>query len=518
MSSSDSGDMRVTTLLSLPHALESCRRQAMKANVSCFDVAALCDSQYHGGPNGLSILTIPDIHAYGYMSITSNNVMLCFNDIISMHSKVLASWMNTHTQHSGPSIQRIVKKAIPAILPKLNGLTSVELVLFYDNLQKNSSVYLLLLMPFDAINLRLGFEGLCPPGLGTHCYAVICKAMMEIFPCLLPSFSHVTMAISTTRVENGNGYALLWEIMALSVPGFDPTLHVLALVWEDFLDILNFGHAHILYFHLQAKIGLFYDSCKKSCTFLWAIQYNEYVNVVTLLQTSVETFQDPYDKGYLPTHLCLMSLAQRLDKNWRYHVRKVIPCVRCIQGVGYHFGFGYDDHGYNPQVYCTNIGGRGCDTRGYDDRFDGGHGLDTWGTDHADGCPRYPAHGRDLVNWGCYACPDHNRRMFDQDLQCDTCKHVGHAAGMCDMLAQVLFLAKYVKTLLDDRAREKLEMAWLDCWHAQLGKPLHTPCTFMRAYLDEMAMTLEDLDAQMCWDCWPGDAPSKTWNSLTLND
>jgi hypothetical protein len=152
----------------------------------------------------------------------------------------------------------------------------------------------------------------------------------------------------------------------LSVPGFDLTLHVSAPAWENFLAVLNFCHAHILYFRLQAKIGLFYDSCKKICTFLWAIQHTEYVDVVTPLQTSVETFQDPYDEGYLPTQLCLMGSAQWRDKNWRLHVRKVIPCVRCIQGFGNHFGFGYNDHGYNPQVYHTNIGGHGHNTRGYD--------------------------------------------------------------------------------------------------------------------------------------------------------
>jgi hypothetical protein len=109
-SSSDSGDMRATNLLSLPHTPESCHCQALKANVSCFNVAALCDPRYHGGPNGLSILTIPDICTRGYMSITSDNVMLFYNTIISMHSKVLALWTNTRTQHSGPSVERIVKK------------------------------------------------------------------------------------------------------------------------------------------------------------------------------------------------------------------------------------------------------------------------------------------------------------------------------------------------------------------------------------------------------------------------
>ncbi len=142
---------------------------------------------------------------------------------------MISSWSNTQSQRSGPSVERIIEKVVPTVLPKLDGLTPPDMVLFYDNLQKISSVYLLPLMPFDAINLRLGFEGLCPPGLSVHCYAEICHALMEVLPRLLPcSINRVTTAISTTRAENGNGFALLWDVLALSVPGFDPTLQILA--------------------------------------------------------------------------------------------------------------------------------------------------------------------------------------------------------------------------------------------------------------------------------------------------
>ncbi len=243
--------------------------------------------------------------------------MLCFNNIITLHAKVISSWSNTHSQWSGPSIEGIIEKAVPTVLPKLDGLTPPDMVLFYDNLQKIVSVYLLPLMPFDAINLRLGFEGLCPPGLGVHCYTDICCALMEVLPCLLPySINCITTAVSTTRAENGNGFALLWDVLALSVPGFDLTLQILAPIWEDFLDILDFCHAFLLYFRLQAKLGLFHDDHTKSCTFLRAIQHMEYVDVVTIPQTHVETYMDSmseYDNGYLPSHLCLVGLAQRID-------------------------------------------------------------------------------------------------------------------------------------------------------------------------------------------------------------
>jgi hypothetical protein len=41
--------------------------------------------------------------------------------------------------------------------------------------------------------------------------------------------------------------------MALGVPGFNPTLHVASPVWDNYLDIFDFCHARILYFHFQAK-------------------------------------------------------------------------------------------------------------------------------------------------------------------------------------------------------------------------------------------------------------------------
>ncbi len=168
----------------------------------------------------------------------------------------------------------------------------------------------------------------------------------------------------------------MWGILALSVPGFDPTLHVAAPIWEDFLDILDFGHAHMLYFCFQAKLGLFLDDRKKSCTFLWAVQHTAYADVVTTLQTHVETFQD-FKEGYLPPHLCLMGLAQCIDKNSQSCVHDILPRVHCIQGFGeppelfHHLSCLIQ--GYSPQVYQTDLAGHGQGAKGC---FDGGHGHD----------------------------------------------------------------------------------------------------------------------------------------------
>jgi hypothetical protein len=199
-----------------------------------------------------------------------------------------------------------------------------------------------------------------------------------------------------TRAENGNGFTLLWDVLALSVPGFDPTLQFLAPIWEDFLDILDFCHAFLLYFRLQAKLGLFHDDRKKSCTFLWAIQHTEYVDVVTILQTHVETYMDSmskFDNGYLPSHLCLVGLAQRIDKNWQSCIRDVLLRACGMQG----FGISYDTvslpsyyvQGYAPQVFRTGISGHGRDARGFQARFDGDRDHDSR---HDDRPPQFPMH------------------------------------------------------------------------------------------------------------------------------
>jgi hypothetical protein len=287
--------------------------------MSRYDTAALADKDYHGGVRGFDPLTIRIIKNCGYTAINSDDIILCYRDIIHLHRKTLEGWTNVRTQHSGPSVERIMEKAMP-LFQKLEGITMADLVHFYDTFQKTGSVYLLPLMPFDAVSLKLGFEGLCPPGLWVDRYASIAAALMEVIPRLLPRhITRLTTVIVMVRGDSNNGFDLMWRLMALAVPGFDPAQHVSAPVWEDYQDIYDFCHAHVLYFCLQAKRGLYYDERTRSSTFLRAIQQTEYVEVVTTLQTHIESYQD-MDMGYLPPNLCMMELANRIDKNARARV------------------------------------------------------------------------------------------------------------------------------------------------------------------------------------------------------
>ena len=73
------------------------------------------------------------------------------------------------------------------------------------------------------------------------------------------------------------------------------------------------------------------------------------------------------------------------------------------------------------------------------------------------------------------------------------------------MLAMALFLDKYISTSIPKEDRNKIEMVWLQRWKEKLGNPSRMPRKVMRAYLEYMDISLETLDTQMDWECWPVD-------------
>ncbi len=218
-------------------------RVARAKNVSKFDSVGLAESKYHIGVMGVKVLTPQIISNCGYQSFHwdhPNDVLLCFSEIANTHCIVLGSWTNHRLQFSGPVVEYILEKALP-VFPCLTSLKMLDVVKFYDSVQKVLMRYLLPLMPFDSICLVFGFEGLCPPGLGTIWYAAIASAWMDVLPRLLlkedPEFELVKF---TVGYESNNGFDLLWRVMELAVPGFKSTNPVQVPLWHAGSDIFSF--------------------------------------------------------------------------------------------------------------------------------------------------------------------------------------------------------------------------------------------------------------------------------------
>jgi hypothetical protein len=167
------------------------------------------------------------VYCCGYPEINSDGVILSYNDIIHLQSLVLETQENPRGYARGPQIDQILEKSLPTF-PCLATLDVKATVEFYDNFQKASVIYLLPTMTFDCISNKVGFEGaLCPPGLGFPWYAIFAWVLMELLPCLLPhANTQVTLLINMVHMESGNGYDLMWHILALLVPGFDPSIAI----------------------------------------------------------------------------------------------------------------------------------------------------------------------------------------------------------------------------------------------------------------------------------------------------
>ncbi len=316
-------------------------------------------------------------------------------------------------------------------------------------------------MPFNSINLHMGFKGLCPPGLGLPWYAKIATVLMEVLPHLLLDVDlQVTSLVTVVWAESNNGYELLWRVLELIVPGVDPPLQLSAPIRMGD-DIFNFCLLFVPYFRLQLKRRLNHDNRTKSLTFLQAVREPAYVDVITTLQAHIDMYQAP-DFGYLPPNLCLMGLAAQMNKNAKAQVQDVMPRAHQLAWQPDEWRYSAPGiQGYNvPQLYHTDMSRARPQDDGWNWNPMPDHGHDNLrdpycrnardnGQD-ASCCPdwfgseRTSGPGRN-GSWGQYARPNHNRHAWDPDITCAACKRRGHPASNCDMLAMVLFLDKYVK-------------------------------------------------------------------------
>ena len=214
--------------------------------------------------------------------------------------------------------------------------------------------------------------------------------------------------------------------------------------------------------------------------------------------TCITNYASGLDDGYLPPNLCIMGLATQLHTNARTRAHAVVPRVR--RTLGMYVGEG-ERGGYiqgSPRVarladerppYRDSRGGCGGSHLGASRPFvQGGRGNGRAGRPP-------PTRGR-------FTRPDRNDGPYRPDTVCDACRRTGHVAANCDVLAIALFIEKYKRDLSDD-GKDKIESEWVARWRSAIGNPKRNPRRVMKTYLDLLDITVDDLDDQMCWDCWP---------------
>jgi hypothetical protein len=495
-----------------------CRRQMATQKIHASNIEMLAAIEYHGGDLGRSVIDMPFVHSCGYRSsISDSDVIAAYGEIILLHASTMERWENVRTQQWGPQLERIIEKGLPT-LPRLSLLAMEDIIKFYDKLQPISALYLLPIVPFDCINVNMGYEALCPPGLGIRRYARIGRVMIEVLPRILPKLhSQVNTIIAMVRQESNNGHDLLWRILELGVPGFDPSVPIRVPVWKND-DIFDFAAAFCLYYRLLAKKGLLYDDRSCSVTFLQAITAPAYVDAANTILINVHNFYSLEFDATLPPALCIMGIANQLHEQAVKRAAAVVPRARRL-------AYAQDDIYDLPPDYASASrmdGGRRWsdqaastdrqprfergyrddarpdrNDRGRDGPIGKGHGGSRPVVQGSRGPPRHPS------SRGRYVRPDRNRGAFLPDTICDACRRPGHVAATCDVLAMALFIEKYKRDISGD-LKDKLERDWIARWKDTVGSH-RPPRRVMKTYVDHIDISVDELDDLLCWDCWPDD-------------
>ncbi len=299
------------------------------------------------------------------------------------------------------------------------------------------------------------------------------KALMDLLPRLIPGIlsPQINAVLYSVWYESNNGYNYLWPVLELMVPGFDPIIPIQIPVWADYYDIFRFAQAYLLYFQLQTKMNFHYNDRTCSGIFLRAIQHTDYADTVTTLQAQVNTYCK-FDDGYLPSHLCLHGLATRIHQNAMARLRDIAsPRICCFDGGSSQIQGAptINRFDWNIRSKCWRGGSGDAGDIRWDQAYASPRGSIRFVTHRVEDPPHKPR------GQGRLARPDRNRRPFLLDVQCDSCKHVGHVAKHCDMLATAICLEHYMERDLSSTVWDSIDQDWLARWKEHLGNPDKTP-------------------------------------------
>ena len=94
---------------------------------------------------------------------------------------------------------------------------------------------------------------------------------------------------------------------------FDPTVPIQQPTYDIDTDILGLGRRFELYFRLQAQKQVYINTRDRTSMFLKAVASSEYADIVTTLQSNVDSYRHNEDEYFLPVdnHRCQLGHYDR---------------------------------------------------------------------------------------------------------------------------------------------------------------------------------------------------------------
>jgi hypothetical protein len=70
------------------------------------------------------------------------------------------------------------------------------------------------------------------------------------------------------------------------------------------------------------------------------------------------------------------------------------------------------------------------------------------------------------------------------------------------MLTTAIYLEGYMKNEMSAALCNSFEKEWLARWKDRLGNPTKTPLQVLNSYIEDLKISIGNLDVDMEWDCW----------------
>ncbi len=425
-----------------------------------------------------------------------------YSEIMRLHRVIRQCWHNCQYSSFGLQKESILKSSAFSTRLLLEKFNTPSVINWYEPLASTCKAFRIGLVPFDAIQFGHRHEGLCLPGLGFERYDNMASALCTAMPiCLDKADGRVRAMVSGVETKTRNGYEIVWNLLFRYVPGFDPTKTVDKPHWNGHDgNVIQYAAAFDLYFWLSAKRGNTHSQFNKLILFLKGITARNLMKIVEPLMIAIKSMQDNNGSngglpiGYLPSHLCVNKLAQKIAD-----CCKVEPFDCNLGGRSRvnNFTFGGEpshptsDSDNKPTHYAEPIEGH---MQGY-------HVPTVAQARKPNG-----QSGRCMPNTTYSRKPDPTRCMHpDQPrVLCDACGKKGHSANTCDFLAMSVFLQRYLKNGIATKDTiAAAESCWINCWKDNGGTPTTTPSKVYTMYAVNSELTLDQMEDKMDWLCWP---------------
>jgi hypothetical protein len=287
-------------------------------------------------------------------------------------------------------------------------------------------------------------------------------------------------------------------------PSFDPDKTIDKPGWEDNdSNVIHYAAGFDLYFRLCTKRGNYHSQYHWSILLLQGITARHLMKVVGPLLIAAKSQQLDENKttlwiGYLPPHLCVDELAQKLAER-----SKVDPYDRDLGGQPQ---IDYTGHGNQTHIASTASDDDDYDSTSPNAEPIHGHmqGYTVLMVKQARRPNGLPGRRMPNTTYAQKSDPTWRMRADEPRRTCKACGKMGHGANTCDFLAVLVFLQRYLKNGIATKLTIKaVEKRWIEQWKDWGGSLTTTLGKIYQAYSDLSGLTLDQMKDKIDWLCWP---------------